>query len=145
MRDDSGATLVDTLASVSLISLAVVGVLGALGAAVAGASAEDELVSAEAVLVSYGESLRSAALYVPCAAPEAYAPSALGFSVPGGYTARVSSVEVWDGTALPAGFAPVPGGCDALSDPGVQRLTLEVAAVEGSAPPRTVSVVWRHP
>jgi hypothetical protein len=140
---DSGESLVELLVAIVILGTSVVAVLGAVATAVGASTLDRRQVQAQAVLRTWGE--RIAAVddtgYGDCRSASGVetttpAPSPL----PAGFTASVSDVAYWDGTAFVS-------GCTAGSDPGLRRVTLELTAVSALYPgfTETLDVVARKP
>lgn len=142
MRDDAGSSLAEVLVAMSLMMIAIVGISGALMSAVMIAGSQHESSTTQAVLASYHEKIMASGTYVPCATPSSYAPSAVGFTVPEGFTVQVKTVSFWNGNAVTPAFAPMPG-CTLLTDPGLQDLVLSASSNISPLTPEEVHVLWR--
>jgi type II secretory pathway pseudopilin PulG len=152
-QDDSGETLVELLLTITILSITVVSVLGAVLIAVDSSSLDRRAVQGQSLLESWGESVverTTDATYATCATTAsypsqwAYYPQSAGGplqNLPSGFTASVSNVEYWSGTAF------VTSGCTAANDTGVQRVTLRMVVGATVYPGLTseYSVVVRKP
>ena len=134
--DDRGETLIELILAIVIMGITVAGVMGGLFAAVhvsdvhrkqatAGASARDYAEAVEAFITAGG--------YVECAGSSAYAPAAVGFGVPAGFSATVSAVAFWDRTSRTFGTS--------CSSAGLERVTVRVASADGAATEQSVVVV----
>jgi Tfp pilus assembly protein PilV len=120
-RDDGGETLIELLVAVVVIGIAVTGILGALVIAVDSSALARNQARVQASLGSWAEQLTAVGdtggyPYVPCAGASAFPAPAV---MPSGFTATVTTVEYWTGSAW-------AGTCG--TDAGVQRVTLRVTA-----------------
>lgn len=139
-RDDAGETLIELLVAVVVIGIATTAVLGGLVVAVDSSALARNESRVQAALRSWAEQLSAvgdtgAYRYVPCAAPSAFpAPDV----VPSGFTATVTAVEYWTGSAWTATCG---------TDAGVQRVTLRVTAPGRvySTVTQSLGVVVRRP
>jgi hypothetical protein len=109
-----------------------------------------QLTRTEAAARNAVEYVKQPSNYVNCAVPGAYSISAINASLPSGYTAVVSSVQVIDNAATtPPTYtsATCPG-----SDPGVQKVTVRVCprgvqdgtCTASSTDSQTVEVIKRR-
>lgn len=136
--DERGETLLEILVAVVLLGVAVVAVLGALLTAAKVSDLHRKQATAGAAARDYAETVArrvAAGGYVPCAAPSAYLPSAVGFGAPGGYSASTTSVRYWTGSGW---------GATCSSDQGLQLATVQVRSADGRAVERS-AVVLRLP
>lgn len=139
-RSDEGETLIELLVAMIVISIAVVALLGALSMAASASSAAKGQAQGRAVLAAWAESLSAVAdtgsyRYTACATAGSFpAPSGL----PAGYSAAVSTVRYWNGSAWSASCG---------TDRGLQRLTLSVTSPNGLLPgtSQSMDVVVRRP
>jgi type II secretory pathway pseudopilin PulG len=139
-RSDAGESLVELLITVVILGTSVVGVLGAVATAVGASSFDKRQVQAQALLRTWGEQIAAVddAGYGDCLSASEVA-AATPASVPAEFTARVSRVTYWDGSAFAA-------GCTA--DPGLRLVRLELTAVDSLLHPgstQTLDVVVRRP
>jgi type II secretory pathway pseudopilin PulG len=143
-----GDTLVELLVAVAILGIAVVALVGGIGTSILVSDVHRKDATAEAVVRSYAESIQSGvalddalSTYVDCGTAGAYA-APPGFSVPHGYTASVTGVQYWTGTA----FASAGHACStrADTDTGIQRLTLRVSSTDTNAV-ETLDVIIRKP
>ena len=123
-RSDAGESLVELLVTIAILGTSVVGVMGAVATAVGASTLDRRQVQAQALLRTWGENVAAVddAGYGDCrpasgVAATTPAPSPL----PAGFTASVTSVTYWDGTAFAA-------GCMTGSDPGLRLVTLRLTA-----------------
>ena len=135
---DRGETLLELLIALAIMSIAVVAIVGGLLAGVTVSDIHRKQASAGAAVRDYAESVEKYVAgtgYTSCAAPSAYAPGAVGFPVPSGYTASAVTVRYWSGTA----WAASP-----CADIGLQELTIQVASTDTRATEQLV-VMLRKP
>jgi hypothetical protein len=142
MRDDRGETLLELLIALTILGVAVVAVVGGLSAGIMLSDVHRKQATAGVAVRDYAEAIvkTTAAIggYVDCATVTTYQ-SPSGFSVPTGFTPSVvaGSMRYWNGTAWQA-------SCPGTGDTGLQRLTLQVASVDGRATER-LDLVVRKP
>lgn len=134
---ERGETLVELLVTVVIVGTAVVALVGALALAVRVSDIHRKQATAGAAVRAFAEAIETrvsaTAGYVNCATPASYAGAYTG--TPNGYTATITAVEYWDGTA----FATT-----CTTDTGIQRVSLQVASDDGRAT-ETLDVVLRQP
>ncbi len=133
---DRGETLIELLVAIVLLGITVAGVMGGLIAAVPVSDVHRKQATAGDSARDYAESLDAFVAvggYAECAAPSAYAPAAVGFGVPAGFSARVSAVAFWNRTSRTFGTS--------CSSAGLERVTVEVASADGAATEQSVVVV----
>lgn len=132
---DRGETLVELLITVVILGIAAVAIVGGLMTSIqmsdihrkqasAGASARDFAETVDRYVGSTG--------YVACATPSSYAPAAVGFGAPAGYTASVASVRYWTGTGWTT---------TCTTDLGLQQVTVQVQSSDARATETSVVVV----
>jgi hypothetical protein len=162
-RNQRGETLLELLMAVSILGTGVVALVGGIGTSIVMSDVHRKEATSDTVVRSYAESIESAvalpgdlSAYTDCARPDTYARPP-GFVVPSGYTASVTAVRYWTGTA----FAPVGTVCSVgtggqtlansaavrrkgVVDSGVQMLTLHVASTDLRAS-ETLELVVRKP
>jgi prepilin-type N-terminal cleavage/methylation domain-containing protein len=148
VRDSqAGYTLTEVLMAVIVLAIGVFGVLTAMSSSILGSRAHRSVVTADAVVRSYGEQLLSnSTTYRDCALPANY-PAMV--NVPQGYVARIVSVEYSDGASPTVGFANTLDQCQIGGDNGIQRITLEahqgVAGSQTGPGHQFVQVLKRKP
>jgi Tfp pilus assembly protein PilV len=140
---DRGESLVELLVTVLIIGTSVVGVLGAVATAVGASTLDRRQVQAQTVLRTWGERIAAVddAGYGDCRSASGVAATTPAPSpLPAGFTASVTDVSFWNGTAYVA-------TCTAGSDPGVRRVTLRLEADSMLYPgfTRDLDVVVRKP
>jgi prepilin-type N-terminal cleavage/methylation domain-containing protein len=139
MTGDRGETLVELLVSIVIMGIAVCGVMGGLLTSVKMSDVHRKQSTVGGLAWNYAETVEryvAGTGYVPCAGTAAYAPGAVGYALPAGYTgytARVTSVRYW--TAANAWAAT----CSA--DLGLQQVTVQVGSPDGRATESSVVVV----
>jgi prepilin-type N-terminal cleavage/methylation domain-containing protein len=113
----AGFTLVELLVTVTIMSIAFVVILGAIGVFMRSSSVEHSAADLDRATRTYAERLR-AATYVSCAGISSYP----GVAAPPGFTAAITSVKYWNGSATGTNFGSGP--CPA--DNGAQQLTVRI-------------------
>jgi type II secretory pathway pseudopilin PulG len=132
---DRGETLLELLIALTIMSIAVVAIVSGLVAGIAVSDIHRKQSTAGAAVRDYAENVEkyvAGAGYTACAAPSAYSPVAVGFTVPSGYAASAVTVRYWSGTAWTAG---------PCTDVGLQELTVQVASTDTRAAERVVLVL----
>lgn len=141
-RSDEGVTLVEVLVALAILSVAGVAILAGLQMSVMASDIHRKQSTGGATVRSYAEAiekyLRTDGNYVRCAPAGTYAPAAVGYALPSGYTASQSAAEPLDGN----GSVITIGTCP-TRDQGVQRLRLTVSSADGRATERLTIVVRR--
>jgi len=135
---DRGETLLELLIGLTIMAVAVVAIVGGLLVSVAVSDIHRKQSTAGAAVRDYAENVEKYVAgtgYTSCAPPSAYAPGAVGFTSPSGYTAAPVTVRYWSGAAW------VASPC---VDVGLQELTIQVASSDTRASERLV-VVLRKP
>jgi prepilin-type N-terminal cleavage/methylation domain-containing protein len=136
-RDESGLTLVECLVTVVIMGLAFVALLGGLGTSIFASDVHRKQATAETVLRSFAEHVKTEA-YVPCAGSSTYGGS---FSTSAtGYSPSVTAVAWWNATS--GAFDAT--ACTTATDPGLQRLTLQVRSSDERAT-ESVQIAKRKP
>lgn len=137
MTADRGETLIELLVSVTILGLAGVALISSLSTAVVVSDVQRKQTTAGATVRNYAEAIENAVVtngYQASCTPV----YAAGFTPPAGISApQVTAVSFWTGSAFP----PV---CDAGTDRGAQRLTLQASSVDGRATER-LTIVVRNP
>ena len=118
---DEGTTLLELLLTIAIMGVAVATIVGGVMTAVVGSDANHKQGDVSIALRGYADNIASLP-YQAC--PATYAPT---YAVPTGFTASIGAVEYWD--SLTSAFV---SGCPA-SDFGYERLTLQVASLDGRA------------
>ena len=138
-QGESGDTLVEVLMAVVIMGIAFVGLLAGLGTAIRLSATHRGQSSADVVLVSAAESVKSQT-YVPCPGltTSSYNPT-LGVTLPSGWSASnvtITSVKGWNGSA----FGTFPA-----TDLDLQLITIRATSPDNQASVETVDVVKRDP
>jgi len=140
-RDSSsGETLVELLVAMSILGVAVVALVSGIGTSVLVSDVHRKEATAGAVVRSYGEAIAASVdastsgYDATCAGASAYL-SPAGFVAPSGFTARVTAISYWNGSAFVS-------TCSA--DAGVQKLSLLVTSSDNRAK-ESLSVFIRMP
>lgn len=136
-RGEAGLTLIELVVTIGIMGLAFVIVIGGIGTAIIGADLGRRHTSAESLLRTAAEEIKSTDLAYDDVCPATYA---LSVSPPPGYSATVDNVTYWDrntNTFVTACASP---------DSGLQLVRIVVTAPqrETSTPTTyTVDVVKR--
>jgi Tfp pilus assembly protein PilV len=132
---EAGESLIELLVTVVILGIATAGIAGALFATGRASSAHRQMALAQNALRAWAEQL-DAGSYDDCAATDSFADP--DPALPADFTATVSTVQYWSGTA----FVSTCG-----TDTGVQKVTLTVTAPNGlaRAVARSMVVVLRKP
>lgn len=142
-RRDHGETLVELLVTLSIMAITVVALVGGIAAGIRMSDLHRKQAAAGAFVRAYAEALETAVAAHPsgydlvCTGATTYDSPAIFQPSDPNYDATVIGILYWNGTAFVA--ACTPG-----SDPGVQRVSLEVASTDGRATER-LDVVLRRP
>ena len=128
LGDERGVSLVEVLVAVTIMGLTFTAIVGGLTASVVGSGIQQRQATADTILRSYGEVVKAGA-YVDCAGPAAYEPADVGYVVPDGFSAEVSTVSYWHEDPVDPSTGSFGSSC--TSDEGLQRLTLEVVTDDG--------------
>jgi prepilin-type N-terminal cleavage/methylation domain-containing protein len=143
---DAGVTLVELLITLVILGVVFVAILGGMATGMVVSDLHRKQATAETILRSYAEAVKAAS-YTVCAAPAAYAASAVGYSVPAGlrptYSASVAAVTYWQPGASTGSFVSSLGSCPG-SDNNLQSVTLRVVSSDGRDS-ETMQVVKRKP
>jgi type II secretory pathway pseudopilin PulG len=132
LAGERGETLLELIVALAILGIAVVAVVGGLSAALMLTDVHRKQAAAGVAVRDYAEATQTAVAtghYTACAAPP------VTFTPPTGYTTSVVAIRFWSGTA----WQPT-----CTTDIGLQRLTLQVASVDGRAAER-LDVVLRKP
>jgi Tfp pilus assembly protein PilV len=137
----AGETLVELLISLMIIGVAVTAILGAVRIAVAASTLDQRQIHAQALLRSWGE--YAVQQTTDASYPTGCGPSVLPYPasltpLPSGFSAQLTKVEYWNGSAF-------VGTCG--TDLGVRRLELTMAVAPALYPgfTSTYDVVVRRP
>jgi prepilin-type N-terminal cleavage/methylation domain-containing protein len=137
-RSDRGETLVEVLVALVIMSIAAVAILTGIGLSVKAADINRKEATGGAYVRSWAEAIQrhvGAGNYVACAGSGAYAPGAVGFTVPSGYTATASTAKSVSATG-------VATACS--TDSGAQLVTLSLATPDARAN-ETLAIILRKP
>ena len=138
MFEERGETLIELLVALAILGIALVAIIGAFGASITMSDVHRKQASAGAAVRNYGELVENFVAgtgYSSCASASAYAPAAVGYTAPSGYSASSLSIQYWTGSAWSASCG---------TDTGLQQLTLSVSSTDTRAVERLV-VVLRKP
>ena len=139
---ERGETLVEILATITIMATAVIAILGGIAIAATSSDVNSKDVTAATILRNYAESI-TAAKYVPCASTSSYLPGAnVSYTPPAGFSVSIpSGVQYYDGSSTgPAAFS---ASC-AAPDKGAQRMTIRAQSSDGRAD-RSLEIVKRGP
>lgn len=139
---ERGETLVELLATITIMATAVLAILGGIAVSATTSDANSKEVMAGTILRNYAESI-VAAKYVPCASTADYLPgSNVVYSPPSGFTVSIQGgIGYYDGTSTgPAAFS---GSCPS-PDKGAQRMTIRAQSSDDRAD-RSLEIVKRGP
>ncbi|MCA1840847.1 MAG: prepilin-type N-terminal cleavage/methylation domain-containing protein [Actinomycetota bacterium] len=149
-RSDLGLTLIEVLITVAIMGIAFVSILGAMGTSILASDIHRKRANAETVLRNYSEAIKGTS-YVPCPASGTAYNNASGFTPASpnqNYSVSVTAVEYLATSTVSGNVVPSPIPCATpTSDPGVQRLTLQVSGPSGATHQvtQTVKVIRRAP
>jgi len=157
-RSQAGESLIEVLATITIVSICVIGLVASLGMNFVFSSSNHVAQHGHQVLLRYAESI-AAEPYQPCSGgggtpysaagvndiPQTNLPDGIQVGAPGTVSAAptsfelsISSVKYWNGDSVPATFtATCPG-----SDPGFQQLVLLAHAGDGSYDERIT--LWKR-
>jgi Tfp pilus assembly protein PilV len=138
VRGDRGETLIELMVAVMILSTAVVALVGAIALTVRVSDIHRKQATAGASVRAFAEALATKVAATPtgyhdatCATPANYTGM---YTAPTGFTATVTAVKFWSGSAFVA----------TCPDNGVQLVSLSVASNDGRAS-ETLDVVLRKP
>jgi prepilin-type N-terminal cleavage/methylation domain-containing protein len=100
-----GETLVELLVAMSILGVAVVALVSGIGTSVLVSDVHRKEATAGAVVRTYGEAIQAAVdasatgYDTTCAGVSAYQ-SPAGFVAPSGFTAKVTAISYWNGSAF---------------------------------------------
>ena len=133
-RSDRGDTLLELIVAIAIMGIALTAIIGALGSSILVSDVHRKQATAGAGVRNYAEAIQTfvnSGGYVNCAGPSSYA--AAGYTSPTGYSASQSSATTWNGSAWTS----------CVTDPGLQRITLQVASNDGRASEQLTLVLRR--
>jgi Tfp pilus assembly protein PilV len=141
-RTERGETLVELMVTMVIMATAVVALVGGIAASIRFSDFHRKQATAGVYVRAFAESLASSVSasptgYTACATPSTYQ-SVYTVPNPAGYQATITAVTYWDGTSSFVATCPAGG------DVGVQRVSLQVASIDGRAT-ETLSIVIRRP
>jgi hypothetical protein len=129
-RSDSGETLIELVVAMAIMSTAVVAVLGCLVTGIMVSDIHRKQSTADVTLHNYAEAITrtvdSGGYPTGCVA------LSVSFTPPGGYSATITKVGYWTGSAWSTGCT---------TDSGLRQLTLQVASNDSRAVEKLVIVV----
>jgi prepilin-type N-terminal cleavage/methylation domain-containing protein len=135
-RAEAGVTLVELLVAIVIMGIAFVAILSAIGTAIIVSDVHKRQATAETVLQSWAETLKSAPYQADPGT--SYNAAQLGVSVPSGYTAQAAQVSC-DGNLTTNAFdSPGAPPCSAA---GLEQIVLTVTSARGVT--KTTSVLKR--
>jgi prepilin-type N-terminal cleavage/methylation domain-containing protein len=141
---DSGLTLIEMLVTVAILGTAFVAIVGGMTISIFGSDLHRKEATAETVLRSYGDSVKTRTGWDGCSATAAgYMPAAVGFTNPAAsqFSVTATAVEFWAPSGSTGSWtSSCPGGVDT----GLQRVSLQVRSLDGRAT-ETLQVVRRKP
>jgi hypothetical protein len=129
-RSDSGETLIELIVAMAIMSTAVVAVLGCLVTGIMVSDIHRKQSTADVTLHNYAETITrtvDAGGY-----PTGCAALTVSFTAPNGYSATITKVGYWTGSAW-------SNGCS--TDSGLRQVTLQVASSDSRAVEQLVVVV----
>lgn len=133
---DAGETLIELLISLMILGITVAAIIAGLGTGIVTTTIHRKNTVAGDFLRDYAEKVKGTG-YVECATATAYSATALGMSVPAGYTVTASAPKFWDDGPMAFTSACAP-------DPGLQQVVLGVTSADGQAG-ESLAVVIRKP
>ncbi|QYJ04591.1 type II secretion system GspH family protein [Nocardioides panacisoli] len=141
VRDDAGATLVETVVALTILGLAAVAILGGIEFSIRSSDVHRKQATGGAYVRSLAEAVQDhvgSGHYQDCAGADHYTGQVSLGTLPAGYTTSQSAAQSWNGTA----WVGCSGG-----DDGIQRVRLSVTSpgdAQHSAA-ETMYVVLRRP
>jgi len=140
--DERGESLLELLIAVVVMGVAVVAIMAGITTSILVSDMHRKQATAGAAVRTYGELIENYVAgvgYAGCAAASTetagpYAATAVGFTVPSGYSVTVSVATSWNGTNWVA----------CTSDGGYQKVTVRVASGDSRAAEK-VDVILRKP
>jgi type II secretory pathway pseudopilin PulG len=129
-RDDRGETLIELVVAMAIMSTGVVAVLGCLVTAIMVSDIHRKQSTAGVTLRNYAEAITRTV--DGGGYPTGCAALSVSFTPPAGYTASITKVGYWSGSAWTSGCT---------TDAGLRQLTLQVASGDARAVEELVIVV----
>jgi type II secretory pathway pseudopilin PulG len=129
-RSDSGETLIELVVAMAIMSTAVVAVLGCLVTGVMVSDIHRKQSTADVTLHNYAEAITRTV--DTGGYPTGCAALSVSFTPPSGYSATITKVGYWSGSAWSSGCT---------TDSGLRQLTLQVASNDSRAVEKLVIVV----
>jgi len=130
---DTGETLLELIIAVAILGIVVVAIVGGIATTILMSDLHRKQATAGAYLRNYAETLQSS--YASCTSgPPDYA--ALLTAPVSGFNPPTATVKYWDATSSSFSSSSCPP-----TDPGLQQITLTLAAVDSRATESLVVVV----
>ncbi|MEP6625188.1 MAG: hypothetical protein ABJC79_12140 [Acidimicrobiia bacterium] len=136
-REEHGETLAEVLVSTTLLGIIGIGIIGAIASVLISTDIDRRVSAGETVLRSYVAAIEDAG-YVDCASADSYAAADVGYTKPGNYNVRVSSISYQDASTssptrpiVPPATVPLTfpkTSCPDGVDPGLQLIAVEVTS-----------------
>ena len=121
-RSDSGETLIELIVAITIMATALVAMIGSLVTAVMVSDRHRQQTTAGVTLRNYAEAINRA---VDAGGyPTGCAALTVSFTPPTGYSASITKVAYWTGSAWSTGCS---------TDSGLRQLTLRVASSDSRA------------
>jgi prepilin-type N-terminal cleavage/methylation domain-containing protein len=147
IHPDEGFSLAEVLVTIVIVGITFTAILGGLMTSIRVSDLQRTEATADAVARSAAEWVKDSIRnpYANCGGPGGY--SLAGLPTPSGYSATITSVEYWDGTA-PATTGTydlsshIQAACPAGGDKGLQRITIVASSSDGQAA-ETVQIMKR--
>lgn len=138
---EEGVTLAEILVTVAILGVAFVALVGGMGSAILASDIHRKQATGGAAVRAYAEAIKAAS-YAECGTAGSYAPAAVGYSAPAGFTAAVTGVEYWRADGSDPNTGDYVATCTA--DQGLQRVSLQVASDDARAT-ESIQIVKRSP
>jgi hypothetical protein len=129
-RSDSGETLIELVVAIAIMSTAMVAVLGCLVTGIMVSDIHRKQSTADVTLHDYAETITSTV--DTGGYPTGCAALSVSFAPPSGFSASITKVAYWTGSAWSSACS---------TDSGLRQLTLQVASSDSRAVERLVIVV----
>lgn len=133
---DRGESLVELLVSISILGVAVVAILGAIAMTATASGLHRDTASVQNHLHNWAEAVSNAPGWTACASAAVVQAAVPAPALPTGWSAAVSDVDYWNGTA----FVETCG-----TDQGIQLVTLSITSGGSPVAQGTLDVVRRRP
>jgi len=148
LRGEAGFSIAELLVTIVLVSVTFVAILTGLMTTIRVSASHRTQATTDAVVRSAAEwvkDVQSNPYRTACNGPAMY--SLNGLAMPAGYSATITRVEYWDGSAPAATgtynlSSRITGSCPAGGDKGLQRITIVATSPDGQAT-ETVQVMKR--